>query len=196
MTDHNTLTQIIAQQGQTDQELVAIFGAKLALDHMTEKLATTAARETLWGLSEGQLDGAFNAEILENRWRDGGRELALFGKATTARLVIESHPRYAEALATVGPLHAEALRLTAKIESDRLARQFAEAAAEEALRVANERAAAAAAADPAVVAARRALEALTAEPTPPPAPFRGRVTVKAKDTGDNLTGAILADIEN
>lgn len=199
MTSQNErkLLEIIGQIHATDCQHGGLYSASLAVEGVRAKLETAGIASLQWqvGNQSRRCDSAVGAEVLETWFNGGGgKELETLARLDAAAAALARHPGMETARAALQPLVDERDRLQAQIEADKDALDRAHDAAIRAHAEAVARAEAAAANDPAVIAAAAALAALTAKPEPPPAPFRGKVTVKGKDS-DNVVGAILDSME-
>ena len=197
MSNESKLLEIIGQIHAIDTEHGGLYSASLAVEGVRSRLETAGLASLQWQAMQmhPRCDAAVGGQILESWFtRGGGRDLETLARLDAAAAALGRHPGMQAAIAALQPLVDERDRLTAQIAADKLALDLAHDAAIRAHAEAVARAEAAAANDPHVIAAAAALAALTAKPEPPAPPFRGRVQVKGKDSGDDLTGAILADI--
>jgi hypothetical protein len=200
MNNEQKLLELTAKIHAADSQHGNLYSAKLALGAIRTKIESVAVASLAWQAEQfsPRCDAAAGGDHLETWFnRNGGQDLSRLAMLDAAERALQNHPGMQSATDALQPLVAERDRLQALIESDKAALAAAEDAAIQALAIAKERAALAAENDPQVRAAQAALAALTAKAEPPDIVLtRGKFAVsKAKDSGDNLTGAILADLE-
>lgn len=168
----NKLAEVLAKIASAPPEQIHLYSAWIGIRHLRAEVEEKAVLELLWQMTNvPRIDVNDSSSICEAhdcahkfshsfvRLAGGHAELGELARIRVAIEVLEAHPGLPAASALLEPLCAQRDELRAAVEAERRAHQAAHAAADEAHRLATEKALAAAEQDAEVIKSRRALAA-------------------------------------
>jgi hypothetical protein len=196
MNNDRKLLDLTAKIHQLDSEHENLYTAKISVESARATLEANGLASVLWlaGNVHPRGDAGAGADEI-NSWfaRGGGQDLEKLARLDAASAALSRHARMASAIATLEPLCAERDALVAAIAAEKLEIETAQAAAQEARRLATEKALASVESDPALVAAEKALERFNGGPGAADMPLtRGKIEIGKRDDNDLVAGFLDA----